>query len=42
MCTMSPEMTGPFLVTWLVTSTAITDGTLLGGFELLPGRVVQV
>jgi hypothetical protein len=42
MWTMFPEMTGPDLVMWLDTMTAITPGTDFGGRELLPGRVVQV
>ncbi len=38
----SPEMTGPCFVMWLATMTAITAGTVFGGCELFPGRVVQV
>ena len=40
--TMSPEITGPRLVMWLDTMTAIIEGTVFGGCGLLPGRVVQV
>src|SRR5690242_3157322 len=42
MCRMSPVMTGPDFVIWVATITAIMPGTVRGGFELLPGRVVQV
>src|SRR5579862_1842918 len=42
MCTMLPEIVLPDFVTWLVTITAISPGTLAGGGVLLPGSVVQV
>lgn len=38
---MSPEIAGPDLVIELVTMTAINEGTLGGGPELLPGLLVQ-
>src|SRR3954471_18558816 len=41
-CTVSPEVTGPDLVTWLATSTAMYDGSApAGGGVLLPGSVVH-
>src|SRR2546427_7434026 len=42
MCSMVPEIEEPDLWTEPVTITAISFGTLAGGFELLPGRVVNV
>src|SRR5437870_13186176 len=42
MCTMSPLMTAPFFVIWLLTITSIEVDTVRGGGGLLPGRVVQV
>jgi hypothetical protein len=38
----SPEIVEPDLFVLLETTTAITGGTVSGGFELLPGRLVQV
>lgn len=38
----SPLMTGPLLLTLLETITAMYCGTVDGGFELSPGRVVHV
>src|SRR5205814_3253060 len=44
MWTMSPLMTGPFFVMWVLTITSMfaLTGTVRGGGGLLPGRVVQV
>ena len=42
MCGMLPEMTEPDRVIELATMTLIVDGTVGGGLELLPGRVLHV
>ena len=39
---MSPEMTEPFVCIELETITPMYCGIVAGGFELLPGLVVQV
>jgi hypothetical protein len=39
---MSPEMVEPLWLTESETITAITEGTVAGGLELLPVSVVQV
>src|SRR6266550_257774 len=41
-CGISPEIVAPDLLIEPDTMTAIYEGTLLGGSELLPGSVVQV
>ena len=38
----SPEMVAPDLVIELEAITAMKGGTLSGGFELFPGRLVQL
>src|SRR5205823_13492062 len=42
MCSIVPEIFDPDLWIDPLTTTAIAEGTLAGGFELLPGRVVKV
>src|SRR4051812_19470448 len=42
MLRMSPEIVEPDFLIFVETITAMKGGTAAGGFELLPGRLVQV